>query len=416
MPVIAKPEWFLPPHMCQPDRSAAMRKMRMTWMIWTISPKNRENLMVAYTQIKLQLFLIDLISTWTPTTIFLTAQIQELFITSKNYCEFNVKQTFSQVLVLQHVSPTYMQVLRILRSSMATVSVSVRRRKLHPTRRHPPPTWTSTSLCLERKVPPASSRCVTDPLSAPCLPHYQQLIEPWVFRADARYVLLLSPTEVCLCAGVRRLGKLQSEWHARGVRHPLCQSGSQRSGRWEVRTGQNALVWSAVVAKKPILNLEKWGLALLRKLPWGKREACEQGCWLGSSRGSERCGEMTQQKCPWCIRALKFQPLGWRCSHCNHTFFTKLNNHIKIHQNNTLRLSSQCTHSFTPRVDPRVIFPSRLDWATSGLSKILSCEHSFPLLIHVQQVAIMRPPNGLNAPPRKAIKKKSQQSAVFCHL
>lgn len=105
-------------------------------------------------------------------------------------------------------------------------------------------------------------------------------------------------------------------------------------------------------------------------------------------------------------------------SHCNHTVFTKLTNLIKINQNNTLfylRFSSQCTRSFTPRVDPRVIFSSRLDCATSGPSKIWSCEHSFLLLIYVQQVAIMRPPTGLNAPPRKAI-KKSQQSAVFCHL
>lgn len=49
MPVLAKPEWFLPPHMCQPDRSAAMRKMMMmmtTWMAWTLSPKNP---MVAHT-------------------------------------------------------------------------------------------------------------------------------------------------------------------------------------------------------------------------------------------------------------------------------------------------------------------------------------------------------------------------------
>lgn len=40
-------------------------------------------------------------------------------------------------------------------------------------------------------------------------------------------------------AGVRGLGKLQSEWRPGSLRHPLRQSSSQRSGRWEVRTGES---------------------------------------------------------------------------------------------------------------------------------------------------------------------------------
>lgn len=44
-----------------------------------------------------------------------------------------------------------------------------------------------------------------------------------------------------LLAGVRGLGQLQTERRAGGLRHPLCQPGSQRSGRRKVRhvPGQN---------------------------------------------------------------------------------------------------------------------------------------------------------------------------------
>lgn len=42
--------------------------------------------------------------------------------------------------------------------------------------------------------------------------------------------------------GVWGLGKLQSEWRTGSLRHPLRQSSTQRSGRWEVRTSENCHV------------------------------------------------------------------------------------------------------------------------------------------------------------------------------
>lgn len=66
------------------------------------------------------------------------------------------------------------------------------------------------------------------------------------------------PTEVCVWfAGVWGLGKLQSEWRAGSLRHPLRQSGSQRSGRWEVRSGEICGVYD--------FNWEIEGLSSLRK-------------------------------------------------------------------------------------------------------------------------------------------------------
>lgn len=40
---------------------------------------------------------------------------------------------------------------------------------------------------------------------------------------------------VCVCSGVRGLGRLQAERHAGGLRDPVGQSRSQRSDGWKVR-------------------------------------------------------------------------------------------------------------------------------------------------------------------------------------
>lgn len=118
------------------------------------------------------------------------------------------------------------------------VTVRGRRRKLLPARRHLPPILTSTSPSRERKAPPAWSRCVVS-RTGEWLISRQTFVLSSDFRDDTTITSRFSQQQklecVLLLAGVRGLGQLQTERHAGGLRHPVCEPGSQCSGRRKVR-------------------------------------------------------------------------------------------------------------------------------------------------------------------------------------
>lgn len=116
------------------------------------------------------------------------------------------------------VCPVWLQVLRIPQKSPATVSGSVRSWKLLPTRRPPPPIWTSTSLCLERKDRPAWLRCVPHPPSAGSCWHTPLL------RVPQRCV-------VCRCTRTGRASRWTTRW-----RSTASSPSVQPSALWPTRS------------------------------------------------------------------------------------------------------------------------------------------------------------------------------------